>query len=92
MGGRGSSSGLGGGAGAKEKPFRIPKITAAELKSMRRKDLERWASAIVANNWLERGVSLAEGLRRFEALKSSNSDAQLRKTIARYGKKYWKGK
>lgn len=85
MGGRGASSGL----GAKEKPLKIPKFTGAQLKNMSRQQLETLAAALSANRALESGLSLAEGLRRFELLKDGNTDAQLRKSIAKSAKKYW---
>ena len=89
MGGRGSSSGLGGGSSIREKPFKIPKFTTALLKNMSRQQLETLAGALSANRALESGLSLAEGLRRFELLKDGNTDAQLRKSIAKSAKKYW---
>ena len=89
MGGRGASSGLGGGSGAKEKLFNVPKATGAQLKKMSRKQLETMATAIYANRAIKSGMSQAEGARRGESLLSGNSDTQLRKYIAKYGKEFW---
>ena len=85
MGGRGASSGLGGGSGTKEKAFSIPKVTGAQLKSMGRKQLETLATAIYANRAANSGISQAEGVRRAASLMSGNTDAQLRKYIKKYG-------
>ena len=89
MGGRGASSGLGGGSGTKEKAFSIPKVTGAQLKSMGRSELEAMATAIYANNAVKSGLSQSEGVYRARSLMSGNTDAQLRKYIAKYGKEYW---
>ncbi len=89
MGGRGASSGLGGGLGTKEKAFSIPKVTGAEIKAMSRKQLETMSTAIFANDAVKSGLSQAEGVRRATLLMDGNTDAQLRKYIAKNGKKYW---
>lgn len=85
MGGRGASSGLGGGSGKKEKLFSIPKVTGAQLKTMSRKQLETMATAIYANRAVKSGMSQAEGVHRAKSLMSGNTDAQLRKYIKKYG-------
>lgn len=85
MGGRGASSGLGGGSGAKEKAFSVPKVTGAQLKSMSRSQLETLAAAIYANRATKSGLSQAEGLHRARSLMSGNTDTQLRKYIKKYG-------
>ena len=89
MGGRGASSGLGGGSGTKEKLFSIPKVTGALLKSMSRKKLVTMATAIYANDAVKRGLSQSEGVRRATLLMDGNTDAQLRKYISKHGKQYW---
>lgn len=89
MGGRGASSGLGGGSAKKEKAFSIPKVTGTEIKSMSRKQLETMATAIYANRAIKSGMSQAEGVYRARSLMSGNTDAQLRKYIAKYGKEFW---
>ena len=89
MGGRGASSGLDGGSGTKEKAFSVPKVTGAQLKKMSRKQLVTIATAISANDAVKRGLSQAEGVRRASLLMDGNTDAQLRKYIAKYGKQYW---
>lgn len=81
MGGRGSSSGLNGS----EKPFSIPKVTNQQLKGMNRKQLETLATAIYANKSMAAGKTKADGISRAKSLMSSNSDAQLRKYIKKYG-------
>lgn len=88
MGGRGSSSGLGGGAGAAEKNFSIPKFTGKQLAQMSRKQLRTIAIAISANDMMSNGLSKAEAVRRATLL-DGDTDAQLRKYISKYGKKYW---
>lgn len=85
MGGRGASSGLGGGSGTKEKLFSVPKVTGAQLKKMNRKQLETLATAIYANRATKSGMSQDEGVRRAKSLMSGNTDAQLRKYISKYG-------
>ena len=89
MGGRGASSGLGGGAGAAAKNFNVPKVTGKQLARLGRKQLESLATAISANDMMGRGLSQSESVRRATSLIDGNSDAQLRKYISKYGKKYW---
>lgn len=89
MGGRGASSGLGGGSNAPDKKLSVPKVTGKQLARLSRKHLESLATAISANDMMGRGLSQSESVRRATSLIDGNSDAQLRKYISKYGKKYW---
>jgi len=89
MGGRGASSGFGGGSSAAGKSFSSPKVTSKQLAKLGRKQLETIATAISANDMMGRGLSQSESVRRATSLMSGNTDAQLRKYISKYGKKYW---
>lgn len=88
MGGRGSSSGLGGGTGTAEQNFSIPKVTGKQLAQLSREQLRTISIAISANNMMSKGLSKEEAFRRATLL-DGDTDAQLRKYILKYGRKYW---
>lgn len=67
-------------------PFSVPKIGTALLKALSRKDMEAIATAIYANNAMKSGLTKAEGVQRAMSLMSGNTDAQLRKYIAKNAK------
>lgn len=85
MGGRGSSSGVGGGA-AKILGTSAKKLTAGLTKSMLdkfpRSQLETLGTVLAAKNMMKTmKISASEALRRAELLAPHNTNAQIKKTI-----------
>ena len=84
MGGRGGSIKTGGATVAAA--FSVPRMSTTQISRLSRKSMEDVATALFANNAVKSGLTQTEGVRRARALMSGNSDAQLRKYIAKYNK------
>lgn len=96
MGGRGSASVTGsaknaskssksGGGSKSSIATANTKFSTKQITSMNRKQLETAAKAVFVKMNMKRGLSESEALHRANSLMSSNSDAQLRKYIKKYG-------
>ena len=73
--------------------FSVPSgLKEADVKGMKRKDLENLATSIYANKAMEQGLSKEEGVHRAKSLMSGNTDAQLRKYIVKNSPRDIKGK